>query len=114
MQEPGPEGECPSRATGELNPKMVTDDALTDAQERHPHWGIWISSAGRYWASRQGNIRLSESVHSGWAMTVDADSLPELETRLKEQEEYDQPLLSLGHFEGSEEILRKEGRRDDR
>jgi len=42
-------------------------------------------------------------------MTVDADSLPELETRIKEQQEYDQPLPSLDHFEGPEEILQKEG-----
>jgi hypothetical protein len=92
-----------------LKAKNVKDDALTDAQARHPHWGIWISSAGRYWASRRGNIRLIESVHSGWAMTVDADSLPELETRIKEQEEYDQPpASSLDHFEVPK------ARRDDR
>jgi hypothetical protein len=97
-----------------LKAKKVKDDALTDTQARHPHWGIWISSAGRYWASRQGNIRLIESVHSGWAMTVDADSLAELETRIKEQEEYDQPPApSLDHFEGPQEILQKDARRDD-
>ena len=66
------------------------DDALTEARARHPHWGVWISSAGRYWATRRGNIWLTESVHPGWAMTVDANSLAELETRIKEQEEYDQ------------------------
>lgn len=44
-------------------------------------------------------------------MTVDADSLPELETRIKEQEEYDQPPAapSLDHFEDPQEILHKEG-----
>ena len=95
--------------------KKVKDDALIDTQVRHPHWGIWISSAGRYWASRQGNIRLIESVHPGWAMTVDADSLPELETRIKEQEEYDQPPApSPGRFEDPQEILQKKARRDDR
>jgi hypothetical protein len=42
-------------------------------------------------------------------MTVDADSLPELETRIKEQEEYDQPpASSLDHFEVPK------ARRDDR
>ena len=65
------------------------EDALTEARARHPHWGIWISSASRYWASRRGNLRLTESMHPGWAMTVDADSLAELETRIKEQEEYE-------------------------
>ena len=68
----------------------ATDDALAEARARHPHWGVWISSAGRYWATRRGNIWLTESVHPGWAMTVDANSLTELETRIKEQDEYDQ------------------------
>ena len=29
------------------------DDDLTEARARHPHWGVWISSAGRYWAQCQ-------------------------------------------------------------
>ena len=66
------------------------DDSLTEARARHPRWGVWISSAGRYWATRRGNVQLTENVHPGWAMTVDADSLAELETRIKEQEEYEQ------------------------
>ena len=65
-------------------------DVLAEARARHPSWGVWISSAGRYWATRRGNLRLTESVHPGWAMTVDADSLAELETRIKAQEEYEQ------------------------
>jgi len=47
-------------------------------------------------------------------MTIDADSLPGLETRLKEQQEYDQPRRSLDHYEGPEEILQREACRDDR
>jgi hypothetical protein len=65
------------------------DDALTDARARHRRWGVWISSAGRYWATRRGNVQLTENVHPGWAMTVDANSLAELETRIEEQEEYE-------------------------
>jgi hypothetical protein len=68
----------------------AVEDALAEARARHPNWGVWISSAGRYWATRRGNLRLTENVHPGWAMTVDADSLAELETRIKEQEGYDQ------------------------
>jgi hypothetical protein len=68
----------------------VTNDALTEAQARHPHWGVWVSNAGRYSATRRENIRLTKRVHSGWAMTEDADSLAELETRIKAQEEYEQ------------------------
>jgi len=71
------------------NKFKATDKALTEAQARHPQWGIWISSARRYWATRQGNIRLTGHPHPGWAMTIDADSLPELETALKKQEGYE-------------------------
>lgn len=66
------------------------DDALAEARAGHPHWGVWISSAGRYWATRLGNLRLAESVHPRWAMTVDANSPAELEIRIKTQEEYGQ------------------------
>jgi hypothetical protein len=37
-----------------------------------------------------GNVRLTKHAHCGWAMTVDADFLAELETRIKAQEEYEQ------------------------
>jgi hypothetical protein len=84
------------------------------AQARHPHWGIWISSAGRYWASRRGNIRVTEHAHPGWAMTIDADSLAELETRISKQEEYGQdPAGFPGDFEDPQEIPEKGTRRDD-
>jgi hypothetical protein len=66
------------------------DDVLAEARARHPGRGVWISRAGRYRASRLGNLRLSESVHPGWAMTVDAGSIAELETRIKTQEGYEQ------------------------
>ncbi len=76
------------------------DDALTEARARHPHWGIWVSNAGRYWATRRGSVRLAESVHPGWAMTVDADSFEELDTRIKAQEEYEEPPVPFpGDFE---------------
>jgi hypothetical protein len=67
----------------------AVDDALTEARARHPRWGVWIPSAGRYWANHRGNVQLTENVRPGWAVTVDADSLAELETRIKEQEEYE-------------------------
>jgi hypothetical protein len=73
------------------------DGALAQARARHPHWGLWISSAGRYWATRQGSARLTKPVHPGWAMTVDADSLTELETRIEAQKDCEQaPVLSPG------------------
>jgi len=88
----------------------AADQALAEASARHPDWGIWVSTASRYWASRRGNIRFAKHAHSRWAMTVDADSLAELEARLREQEEYDQsPAPSLDDFEDLREIPRKEG-----
>jgi hypothetical protein len=66
------------------------DDALAEARAGHPHWGVLISSAGRYWATRLGNLRLAESARTGWAMTVDANSPAELEIRIRTQEEYGQ------------------------
>jgi hypothetical protein len=75
---------------------------LSQARARHPRWGIWISSAGRYWATRQGSARLTKAVHPGWAMTVDADSLTELETRIQAQKDYEQaPVLSSGESRDS-------------
>jgi hypothetical protein len=69
----------------------AADDALAQALARHPQWGVWISSAGRYWATRLGDLRLTDSTRPGWAMTVDANSLAELDTRIKTQEEGGQP-----------------------
>ena len=62
------------------------DAALTEAQARHPHWDTWVSSEGRYWATRRSNIRFTKRAHRGW----EADSLAESETRIKAQEEYEQ------------------------
>jgi hypothetical protein len=73
----------------------ATDDALTEAQARHPHWGVWISSAGRYWATRRGNVRLTKHAQPGWAMTVDANSLAELEARIRAQEEYERASVQF-------------------
>ena len=83
------------------------DYALTAAQFRHPHWGIWISSAGRYWATRRGNVHLPEKVHPGWAMTVDGDTLAELERRIQAQLEYEQAPVQFPDY--SEDLARNSG-----
>jgi hypothetical protein len=62
--------------------------ALAEAQAAHSRWAIWISSAGRYWATRRGNIQIPDNAHPGWTMTLDADSITELEKLIKEQEDY--------------------------
>jgi hypothetical protein len=91
------------REDPERTPANAANPDLTalyrQAQAQHPHWGIWISSAGRYWASRRGNIRLTKHAHPGWAMTIDADSLAELGTLIRKQEEYGQdPFPFLDDF----------------
>lgn len=69
----------------------VASDALADARARHPGWGIWISSASRYWATRRGTVRITEYAFPGWAMTVDADSLAGLEQQISKQEDLSLP-----------------------
>jgi hypothetical protein len=68
----------------------ASSGALAEAQAAHSRWAILISSAGRYWATRRGNIQIPEKAHPGWVMTIDADSVPELEKLINEQEEYQQ------------------------
>ena len=60
------------------------NDVLAEARARHPGWRFWISSAGRYWATRRGNVH-AELSPPGWAMTIDADSLAGLEEGVEEQ-----------------------------
>jgi len=67
----------------------ATGNALADAQAAHSRWAIWISSAGRYWATRRGKIQIPEKAHPGWAMTIDADSITELQKLINEQEDYE-------------------------
>lgn len=54
--------------------------------DEFPMWHIWNSRAGRWWATRRGNERLSRDHHPGWSMTVDADTPDELRVSLQTQE----------------------------
>lgn len=65
-------------------------DVLAEVQAAHSRWAIWISSAGRYWATRRGKIQIPEKAHFSWAMTLDADSIEGLEKLISEQEEHEQ------------------------
>jgi hypothetical protein len=47
------------------------------AQE-FPGWHIWRSQAGRWWATRLGNMAWDQHHDPGFAMTVDADTPAEL------------------------------------
>jgi hypothetical protein len=52
-----------------------------------PAWHIWNSRAGRWWATRRGNARLSRDHDPAWSMTVDADTPEELRNSLNAQQE---------------------------
>jgi hypothetical protein len=52
-----------------------------------PRWHIWNSRAGRWWATRRGNERLSRDHDPAWSMTVDADTPEELRDSLHAQQE---------------------------
>lgn len=68
-----------------------SDDVRLEAiRAEYPGWHAWLSSAGRYWASRvthrrkPSDLPLDESVT--WAMTVDGDNEAELRKALEAQE----------------------------
>jgi hypothetical protein len=63
---------------------MLTADLAAISQE-FPGWHAWRSSAGRYWATRRGNLSLADHCHD-WYMTVDADDEAGLRDALRRQE----------------------------
>lgn len=52
-----------------------------------PTWHIWNSRAGRWWATRRGNERLSPDHDPAWSMTVDADNPDDLRVSLHTQQQ---------------------------
>jgi len=58
----------------------------TRLADEFPMWHIWNSRAGRWWATRRGNARLTRELDPGWSMTVDADTPDELRLSIQEQE----------------------------
>lgn len=62
------------------------NDALAEARARHPSWSVWVSDAGRYWATRRGKQQITARTPPDWAMTIDADSLADLEPEIERQE----------------------------
>jgi hypothetical protein len=63
-------------------------DGRAALQAEFPGWHVWNSGAGRWWATRRGNARLSHDHDPGWSMTVDADDAGELGAVLKVQSEF--------------------------
>jgi hypothetical protein len=78
---------------------MPATELTTDQDERasltvkYPRWHLWVSSSGRRWATRLGNV--TPPMGDGypqdpeWCMTIDADTWPELEISLEQQSRLD-------------------------
>ncbi len=64
---------------------MLTTDLAAVSQE-FPGWHAWRSSAGRYWATRRGNLSPAEQ-SPDWYMTIDADDEAGLRDALRQQEQ---------------------------
>jgi hypothetical protein len=66
-------------------------------QKKYPKWHLWVSTSNRPWATRLGNIpapspESDQWREADWAMTIEADTWPELEDELKHQTELDERL----------------------
>ena len=63
----------------------VTCDELEIFRDRYPAWHIWMSQAGRWWASRKGQITPSRKRDPRWSIAIDAATPEDLGKRLEEQ-----------------------------
>jgi hypothetical protein len=64
-----------------------SDGTLAELGRDFPGWQPWRSSAGRWWAVRQGRAAPPPDAPAEWARTVDADTLEGLRAVLSGQEE---------------------------
>lgn len=60
------------------------DQAKALIQTRFPGWVIWLSDAGRWYATRRGRLS-DDELHAGYAMTVAADTPERLAALLAAQ-----------------------------
>ncbi len=58
------------------------DVQLTELEAEFPGWHVWRSNAGRWWATRTGNVLRRDELGSGRVMTVDADEAGSLRDQL--------------------------------
>jgi len=64
---------------------MSFDRHLAEIALANPHWTIWRSDAGRWWATRHRPLSAAQR-EAGCAMTIDADDSEGLRRNLMEQE----------------------------
>jgi hypothetical protein len=58
------------------------DGELAGIGQDYPGWQPWRSSAGRWWAVRQGRTWAPPDVPVAWARTVDGDTAEQLRAAL--------------------------------
>jgi hypothetical protein len=63
-----------------------SDRTLAEIGREFPGWQPWRSSAGRWWAVRQGRAGAPLGVPVEWARTVDGDTSEQLREALTAQE----------------------------
>jgi hypothetical protein len=63
-----------------------SDGTLAGIGQDFPGWQPWRSSAGRWWAVRQGRAGTPPGAPAEWARTVDGDTPEQLREALTVQE----------------------------
>lgn len=70
--------------------QMSFDRHLAEIARENPHWTIWRSDAGRWWATRHHPLSVGQR-EAGCAMTIDADDPDGLREQLQDQERRENP-----------------------
>jgi hypothetical protein len=65
------------------------DERIAQLEAEFPGWHIWRSSAGRWWATRTGQVLHRENLGTGRVMTLDADEASALRDQLTVQASLD-------------------------
>ena len=76
----------PARGQGAARKQPEPDARLAAIAGDSPGWHPWRSSAGRWWAVRQGRDWAPPGAPPEWARTVDGDTPDELRAALAAQE----------------------------
>jgi hypothetical protein len=71
------------------------DERISLLEAEFPGWHIWLSNAGRWWATRTGLVRHRDDLGAGRVMTVDGDDEAALREQLAVQAALDQGLGGL-------------------
>jgi hypothetical protein len=65
------------------------EDLKARLEEEFPRWLVWRSDAGRWYATRTGNLTDAQ-LQAGYAMTLASDHCAGLEELLREQQRKDE------------------------